>query len=166
MILGFNHNVTYKGVLFHVQTEDSGMEKPHIITLLYHGGVIISSKKISYADIVKIDNLNGIIEELMKEQHTEMMRRLKGGEFDEKINSCTISLSLTQAGCPPESTVSPLENEAEAPLCPTIHSLSSATLQPAVPGDISPHSEAILQDDTAGELPTVDAALLSFFGPR
>jgi hypothetical protein len=84
MVLGFNHNIQYKGEIFHIQTEDSGVDTPHIITLLYRGGTIISSKKTSYADIIKVDNLEKVVEELMKEQHKEILRRLKSGEFDEK----------------------------------------------------------------------------------
>jgi hypothetical protein len=87
MVLGFNHNLMYKGEVFHVQTEDSGVTAPHFITLLYRGGVIISSKKTGYSDILKMDNLEVVVEELMKEQHKEMMRRLKAGEFDEKAFS-------------------------------------------------------------------------------
>ncbi len=85
MVLGFNHNIMYKGEVYHVQTEDSGTAIPHIITLLYKGGVIICSKKTSYADILTIDNLEVVVEELMKEQHKELMRRLKTGEFDDRI---------------------------------------------------------------------------------
>lgn len=92
MVLGFNHNLMYKGEVFHVQTEDSGVANPHIITLLYRGGVIISSKKTSYSDILKMDNLEVVVEELMKEQHKEMMRRLKAGEFDEKAFSFEATL--------------------------------------------------------------------------
>jgi len=84
MRVGFNHNVMYKGEVFHIQTEDSGISNPHIITLLYRGGTIISSKKISYADIIKIDNLEQVVEELMKEQHKDMLRGLKAGQFDER----------------------------------------------------------------------------------
>jgi len=51
MVFGFNHNLMYKGEIFHVQTEDSGLSNPHITTLLYRGGVIISTKKTDYADI-------------------------------------------------------------------------------------------------------------------
>lgn len=84
MLLGYNHNVTYKGEVFHIQTEDSGVKNPHVITLLYREGVILCSKKTSYADILKIDALEAVVEDLMKEQHKEMMRRLKSGEFDER----------------------------------------------------------------------------------
>ena len=87
MILGFNHNVMYRGEVFHVQTEDSGVEIPNIVTLLYKGGVILCSAKTSYADILNMDNLEVVVEELMKEQHKGIMRRLKAGEFDERIFS-------------------------------------------------------------------------------
>jgi hypothetical protein len=87
MVVGFNHNFRYKGEIYHVQTEDSGRKSPHIITLLYKGGNILASRKTSYADICKIDNLEQVVEELMKEQHKEMLRRLKSGEFDALIES-------------------------------------------------------------------------------
>ncbi|MBU5612118.1 hypothetical protein [Geomonas azotofigens] len=85
MVLGFNHNIRYKGELFHVQTEDSGVANPHIITLLYRGGVILASAKTSYADIIKVAQLELVVESIMKEQHKDMMRRLKNGEFDARI---------------------------------------------------------------------------------
>ncbi len=88
MVTGFNHTVTCRGEQFHVQTEDSGREHPHIVTLLYRGGVIIASQKTSYADILKMEKLDENIGDLMKEQHKQMMHRLKGGEFDEKIRLC------------------------------------------------------------------------------
>ena len=95
MIVGFNHNITYRGVSFHVQTEDSGLKSPHLVTLLYHGGSIISSQRTSYADIVKVDNLDRVIEELAKEQHKGMLRRLTKGEFDERISEFGIPLGAS-----------------------------------------------------------------------
>lgn len=85
MVVGFNHNFRYKGEMFHVQTEDGGLKNPNIITLLYRGGTILASKKTSYLDISKVNNLEQVVEELMKEQHREMLRRLKDGEFDGRI---------------------------------------------------------------------------------
>jgi hypothetical protein len=95
--MGFNHNLMYKGEVFHVQTEDSGVVNPHIITVLYRGGVIISSVKTPYADILKMENLKNIVEDLMKEQHKNIMRRLKAGEFDEKAFPETSRLAGHQA---------------------------------------------------------------------
>jgi hypothetical protein len=84
MVVGFNHNIRYKGEVFHVQTEDSGIHNPCITTLLYRDGTIIASKKTSYADIVKVEMLSKVVEDIMKEQHKDMLRRLKAGEFDER----------------------------------------------------------------------------------
>jgi hypothetical protein len=85
MVAGFNHNIRYRGELFHVQTEDSGRANPHIVTLLYRGGTIIGSAKTGYADILKTNELELVVESIMKEQHQAMMRRLKGGEFDGRL---------------------------------------------------------------------------------
>lgn len=85
MVVGFNHNFRYKGEVYHIQTEDSGVKSPNIVTLLYQGGTILGSKKTSYADIAKVDNLEQVVEELMKEQHKGMLRSLKSGEYDEVI---------------------------------------------------------------------------------
>ncbi|WP_305043129.1 hypothetical protein [Geoalkalibacter sp.] len=87
MVVGFNHNVRHQGELYHVQTEDGGLKNPHILTLLYRGGTIVASRKTSYADITKSEQLEKVVEDLMKEQHKEMLRRLKEGAFDELIAS-------------------------------------------------------------------------------
>jgi len=102
MLVGFNHNIMYKGEMFHVQTEDSGIANPHIITLLYRGGTIIASKKTSYADIIKVDGLEKVVEELMKEQHKEMLRNLKAGRFDERAFGSRPAPPAEQ-GLPPET---------------------------------------------------------------
>jgi hypothetical protein len=85
MVVGFNHNFRYKGEVYHIQTEDSGVKSPNIVTLLYQGGTILASKKTSYADISKVDNLGQVVEGLMKEQHKDMLRGLKSGEYDDVI---------------------------------------------------------------------------------
>ena len=95
MIVGFNHNILYQGVGFHVQTEDSGLKSPSLVTLLYHGGIIVTSQKTSYADILDVDNLNQVVEDLAKEQHKGMLRRLTKGEFDQKI--CELGIAIE--GC-------------------------------------------------------------------
>jgi hypothetical protein len=87
MVGGFNHNFRYKGEIYHVQTEDSGLRNPHVITLLYRGGTILASKKTSYADLPRTPNLEQVVESLMKEQHKEMLRRLRDGELDQLISS-------------------------------------------------------------------------------
>src|SRR5512142_2909718 len=83
MVPGFNHNVKHKGTPYHVQTEDSGIDNPRIITHLFVGGNVIASKKTSYADIVGAENLAQVVRELMEEQHKEMLRNLISGVYDD-----------------------------------------------------------------------------------
>ena len=47
-LLGYNHNIRYNGRLYHVQTEDSGVNNPHIFTHLFHGGTILASHRSDY----------------------------------------------------------------------------------------------------------------------
>ncbi len=82
MIPGFNHNIRYRGVLYHIQTEDSGIENPVVTTLLYQGGTILSSKRTSYSDIVNSDKMEEVVKEIMKEQHKLMLFDLKNGVFE------------------------------------------------------------------------------------
>jgi hypothetical protein len=68
--------------VFHVQTEDSGIANPRIFTHLFHEGVIIATKKLDYdansdADVVK---------SLMQAQHKAVLRELKDGHLDAKID--------------------------------------------------------------------------------
>jgi hypothetical protein len=88
-VTGFNHNIKHKGKVYHVQTEDSGVNNPHIITHLFVGGNILASKKTSYADILNAENLAEVVRELMEEQHKEMLRNLINGVYDnyESISS-------------------------------------------------------------------------------
>jgi hypothetical protein len=81
-VTGFNHNIKHKGRVYHVQTEDSGVNNPHIITHLFVGGNILASKKTSYADILNAENLAEVVRELMEEQHKEMLRNLINGVYE------------------------------------------------------------------------------------
>jgi len=84
--VGFNNNVKYKGNVYHIQTEDSGLDKPHIITHCFaDGGRIIKSHKRSYASEVNRDDVAMFVRALMKGQQMEMAIFLREGSFDEII---------------------------------------------------------------------------------
>jgi hypothetical protein len=85
-LLGFNNNVRHKGKVFHIQTEDSGIKHPHVITHLFaDGGRILKSTKTSYAEHVGSENLAETVRALMKEQHKAMFIALRDGVFDSFI---------------------------------------------------------------------------------
>jgi len=84
--VGFNNNIKFRDQVFHVQTEDSGLDKPHIITHLFaDGGRIIKSHKRTYADAVDRPDVSTFVRALMKGQHLEMALMLREGAFDEII---------------------------------------------------------------------------------
>ena len=84
--VGFNNNLKYKGAEYHVQTEDSGLDKPHVITHLFaDGGRIIKSHKRSYASEVSRADVTPFVRALMKGQHMEMVLKLREGVFDDII---------------------------------------------------------------------------------
>lgn len=82
MLSGINTDIQFKGDVYHVQTEDGGVENPIITTLLFKGGAIFSSKKTSYAEILQSPTYQEVVKELMKEQHKSMVRDLAAGKFE------------------------------------------------------------------------------------
>lgn len=87
MITGANTNVRHRGIVFHVQTEDSGRANPHVISHLYHHGTILASNKTEYSEHLELDSeaLEGVVRGLIESQHGKMLAGLKGGEFDAVI---------------------------------------------------------------------------------
>lgn len=84
--MGFNNNIRTGDAVFHVQTEDSGLDQPHVITHLFaDGGRVIKSHKRSYADQVARADVGEFVRKLMKAQHLEMVLALREGRFDEVI---------------------------------------------------------------------------------
>ena len=138
MIVGFNHNINYKGVGFHVQTEDSGVNNPHLITLLYHGGTIIASQKTLYKDILQVENLSQVVEELAKEQHKGMLRRLTQGEFDKKIVALGIPLDGgTAAPAAASEPEKPAQGAAEESVAPAKDAAANAA-EPTAAEPVAP----------------------------
>jgi len=85
MRTGYNSNHGHRGVDFHIQTEDSGQARPHVITHLFHGGTILASEKTDYSDRLESPQLEDEIKALMEAQHKQMLRRLIRGELDAVI---------------------------------------------------------------------------------
>jgi hypothetical protein len=84
--VGFNNNVKYKNRTFHIQTEDSGLDKPHVITHLFaDGGRVIKSHKRTYGKHTGRDDVAQFVRKLMKGQQLEMALSLRDGKFDEII---------------------------------------------------------------------------------
>ena len=85
-LLGYNNNVRHRGHVFHIQTEDSGMNNPRIMTHLFaDGGRIVKSTRTDYSEHLGRDDQVEIVKNLMKEQHKAMFVSLRSGELDQVI---------------------------------------------------------------------------------
>jgi len=99
--LGFNNNVQYNGATYHVQTEDSGIDRPHVITHLFaDGGRVVKSVKRSYANELGRQDVGGYVRSLMKAQHMEMVIALRHSDFDEVIAGRAVGGMSVREGVP------------------------------------------------------------------
>lgn len=87
-LVGFNNNVRYRGMRFHIQTEDSGVTRPHIITHLFaDGGRVIKSTRTDYSEYVDHPDRPAMIHRMMREQHRAMAIDLRDGRLDATIDT-------------------------------------------------------------------------------
>lgn len=96
MITGFNTDVKYRGLVYHVQTEDKGTANPLIETLIYKGGEILASRRLPYRDLVKDPDDEAAILKLMEDQHKGMIMEIKRGRFEPGEQTIMEDLSLDE----------------------------------------------------------------------
>jgi hypothetical protein len=121
-LLGYNTNVRHKGRVYHIQTEDSGIAHPHIITHLFaDGGRIVASRKTSYAEHVQDDGYAVIVKKMMQDQHKALFIALRDGIYDAEMEAgasgsmpSPISVATTATG----DTAAPVEAEPLAEPAP------------------------------------------------
>ena len=82
MVPGFNTDFKYRGETYHVQTEDNGVANPFVVSLLYHKGAILASRRTPYHDLAGKPGFEQELMGLMKSQHKDLMRALLAGTFD------------------------------------------------------------------------------------
>ncbi len=100
--VGFNSNVRYRGSIFHIQTEDSGRERPRITTLLFaDGGHIIASHRSEYQHLLSEVDFTVKLKQQMQEQHRAVLRELASGALDDKIESVLGPLAPRSSGRQP-----------------------------------------------------------------
>jgi hypothetical protein len=128
MISGFNTEFKCRGKVYHVQTEDNGLSNPNIITLLYHQGAIMASRKTPYAEHLSLPNRDEVVGKLMKEQHKKMMRDVASGAIglDTTLNEQALPEAMA------EEAVAAVEASARE-LPPLVEEESPAVVAPPPP---------------------------------
>ncbi len=83
MITGFNTDIEHEGVVYHVQTEDKGLDSPIILSLVYVGGTILASKRSPYEDLIATGFSDEVLAERLKRQHRLICAAINSGRIDD-----------------------------------------------------------------------------------
>lgn len=80
---GFNSDVAFLGVQYHVQTEDWGVSNPFLVSRVFHNGAVVKSVKTAYEEILRHSPARDIsaIRLAMKIQHQQILDLLLSGKL-------------------------------------------------------------------------------------
>jgi hypothetical protein len=148
-LVGYNTNVRHKGKLYHIQTEDSGVNHPHVITHLFaDGGRIIASRKTAYAEHLGASDLQSIVKRLMQEQHKALFIELRDCVYDDLPDARASAEALSAVAAAPRPSAdaqpaaatpapAPVDAVVAVPASPSVASAPAskpaAAQPPAVP---------------------------------
>jgi hypothetical protein len=108
VITGFNTDIEHDGVVYHVQTEDKGLDTPLILSLVYAGGAILASKRSRYEDLIEAGFTDEALSERLSRQHRLICAAVHAGRIEDlKRMSAATAAELKQAA----TTDSPAEPE-------------------------------------------------------
>jgi len=85
MITGFNTDVNHEGNVYHVQTEDRGMDTAVFESLVYVGGTVVAKKLTPYAEQLNKGATEEMIASLLKRQHQVIIAAIKAGRIQDLI---------------------------------------------------------------------------------
>ncbi len=83
MITGFNTDIEHNGVVYHVQTEDKGLDSPLILSLVYEGGTILASKRSRYEDLIAEGFNEEVLAQRLKKQHRLICAAINAGRLED-----------------------------------------------------------------------------------
>ena len=96
MITGYNTDVEFEGVTYHVQTEDKGLAKPIILSLVYDRGTIIASKRLPYDDLLEGDFDEDVLAARLSRQHKLICAAIQAGRIED-LRKMTLRESVAAA---------------------------------------------------------------------
>jgi hypothetical protein len=138
VITGFNTDVEYDGVTYHVQTEDKGLETPLILSLVYSGGAILASKRSPYDDLIAEGFNDQTLTERLQRQHKLICAAINAGRLDDlkKMSGrAGVSSSAPAQPAPPADDLitAPVPVQTTVPTDKQMASEAARLAQPAAP---------------------------------
>jgi hypothetical protein len=127
VITGFNTDIEFDGVVYHVQTEDKGIDTPLILSLVYVGGAILASKRSPYHDLIKEGFNPLVLTERLQRQHKLICAAVKAGRIDDLKR-----LSAGDGG----DVAAPPAPKSPAPKSPAAKAPAPKPVAPAVPAPL------------------------------
>ena len=101
MITGYNTDIEFEGVTYHVQTEDKGLAKPVILSLVYNRGTILASKRLPYDDLLEGDFDEELLAARLHRQHKLICAAIQAGRIEDlRQMTLRVSVAVADAGKP------------------------------------------------------------------
>lgn len=144
MITGFNTDVDFQGITYHVQTEDKGLATPYILSLVYNRGTVLASKRSPYEDLVTNGFDEKILAERLKKQHKTICAAISSGRI-EQLQEMAAKDSAARRKNPPENTPAEVQKTVvsvnhQSPV--KVEQKSNGNSAPKIEPEISPTVEA------------------------
>ena len=115
MITGFNTDVEHEGTVYHVQTEDKGLDSPLLLSLVYVGGAILASKRSRYDDLIEKGFDEKELAERLNRQHKLICAAIRQGRIEDLKRMTQREASAPQPSAPAASPASVPEQVLAAP---------------------------------------------------
>lgn len=147
VITGFNTDIEHDGVVYHVQTEDKGLETPLILSLVYSGGAILASKRARYEDLIAAGFSDEALSERLTRQHKLICAAIHAGRIEDLKRMSGARGEAASVATPPPQLDSEPEPEPEL------------ETQPELTTEFEPQPEAEVEPESASE-PESDLEIL------
>lgn len=172
MITGFNTDIERDGVVYHVQTEDKGLDSPLILSLVYCGGEILAAKRTPYEDLIAAGFNDEALAQRLKRQHRLICAAINAGRIEElrRMSARPEGVARATSGprmeveqAPPDPRDSPPDSPSDSPPQEIHDEFVIETAAERTPvTDWAPKVEepvAKLVAETAPEVPRIAATL-------
>lgn len=98
VITGFNTDIDFEGITYHVQTEDKGLATPLILSLVYNRGTILASKRSPYDDLLVGEFDEKVLTERLQKQHKLMCAAIRAGRIEDLVRMTMKESAARQKG--------------------------------------------------------------------
>jgi hypothetical protein len=135
MLTGFNTDVEWEGVTYHVQTEDKGLANPIILSLIYKRGTILAARRTPYNELITEGEMvdTARLTKAIEKQHFTILAAIKAGKLEQLIKKLNSESQAARESAESDqtSTEDAVANAASA-------ASISASISASIPGGETP----------------------------